>query len=226
MQLLDRGVPVTLDYQRASGMSLVLLYPGAPVSFPIDWSAPYCPARTAAGPFVLRASLGGGAVLIAVADTRTPACTGDATRRGAARSAMYSGPVAQGSVSSLRGTGRLQGVDADADGYPQRIAPGQDLRFWVMLTNPDSHPVSLAALSALSYAVAVACDHTGPANGYVRTFHYPLGTSPHAAVPAQGTFFLPVTLPIPATACQSHRLSVTWSFNGSMTSFDVRLAIT
>jgi hypothetical protein len=225
VRLLDRGVPVALDYRRAGGPSLVVLGPGAAASFPVGWSPPYCPARTAAGPLVLRASLGGGAVFIVVTDTRTPPCTGGATHRGAARSAMYSGPVALGSISSQPGTGRLRGVSPGAGGYTQRIAPGQDLRFWVTLINPGSHPVSLAGLSALRYTVVVACDYTGPADGYVRTFRYPLGTSPHAAVPAQGTFSLPVMLPGPA-ACQSRRLSVTWSFSGAMTSFDIQLAST
>jgi hypothetical protein len=220
--LLSRGVPVHVDYGRfgLSEVAKVGLPAHGAANFRIDWGAPYCPGRRGPfpgppdkGPFSLRAAVDGLHLDIAVHSTASPGCVLVDTEPDATTSSVVTSPIGPGAAPSgppVAKPSPLRALRATAGDYPDRIMPGHLLTFVVTLANPTGAAVPLTAPSPTSYAIGAYCARTPSTPGYQFARTYSLNTRPRPDIPAHGSVRFAMELAIPAIACPSPRLSITW----------------
>jgi hypothetical protein len=214
VKLLSRGVPVPVDYGRfGTGQAVKVGLPAhGAANFRIDWGAPFCPESTDSGPYSLRAAVDGLTLDIAVDSTDSPDCMDQETNPNVTSSVLTS-PIGPGAVSLVRPQPApfpLHTLTATAGGYPARIAPGQLLKFVITLANPSGAAVSLTSPPHPGYAIGAYCARTPSTPGYQFARLYSLDNRPRPGVPGHGSVRFAMELAIPALACPTHRLSITW----------------
>jgi len=219
--LRSHGVPVHVDYARFGTAKAVRV--GLPAhgtaNFRIDWGAPYCPGLRGPfpgppdkGPFSLRATVDGVAMNIAVHSTASPGCVLEGTHPNVTTSSVVTSPIEPGAVTPgppVAKPSPLRVLHARARDYPSRIVPGHLLKFVIVLVNPTDAPVPLGVVPP-SYAIGAYCARTRSQPGYQFARSYSLNNRARSAVPAHGSVRFAMELPIPAIACPTERLTITW----------------
>jgi hypothetical protein len=214
VKLLSQGSPVPVEYgQFGTGQAVKVGLPAhGTANFRIDWGAPFCRGPADGGPYSLRAAVDGLTLAIAVHSTDSPDCM-DQDNNPNVTSSVATSPIEPGAVSPVRPKPTpfpLHILTATAGDYPARIAPGQLLKFVITLTNPTGAPVSLTAPPHPGYAIGAYCARTPSTPGYQFARLYSLDNRPRPAVPGHGSVRFAMQLAIPALACPTHRLSITW----------------
>lgn len=241
--LLSHGRPVHVDYARfsTSEVTKVGLPPHGTANFRIDWGAPYCPNQRGAlpgppdrGPFSLRARIDGLTLDIAVRSTASPGCLFEDTHPNVTTSSVVTSPIGPGAVTPGPPVARpspLRALLATAGDYPGKVAPGHLLKFVITLANPTDAAVSLTAPPPPGYAIGAYCARTPSHPGYQFARTYSLNNRARPAVPAHARVRFAMQLAIPAIACPTARLNITWQspppgygLQGPHTAFTVALS--
>lgn len=240
--LMSHGVPVQVDDARfgTSQAAEVGLPAHGTANFRIDWGAPYCPGQSGPypgppdrGPFSLRAVVDGLTLDIAVHSTASPGCTLEDTHPNVTTSSVVTSPIGPGAVTPGPPAAKpspLRALRATAKDYPGRITPGHLLTFVITLANPTNAAVSLTGPPRPGYGIGAYCARTPSRPGYQFVKKYSLNNRPRPAVPAHGSVRFAMDLAIPAIACPTARLSITWQsvlsgyLQGPHTAFTVALS--
>jgi hypothetical protein len=182
----------------------------------------------------LRAAVDGLTLDIAVHSTASPGCVLEDTHPNVTTSSVVTSPIGPGAVTPGPPAAKpspLRALRATAGDYPDRITPGHLLKFVITLANPANAAVSLTAPPLPGYAIGTYCARTSSTPGYQFARTYSLNNRPRPAVPAHGSVRFAMELAIPATACPTPRLSITWQspppgygLQGPHTGFTVALS--
>lgn len=241
--LRSHGVPVQVDYARfgTDKAATIGLPSHGSANFRIDWGAPSCPGQHGPypgppdkGPFSLRATVDGLTLDVAVHSTVSPGCVLEDTHPNVTTSSVVTSPIGPGAVTPgppVAKPSPLRALRATAGGYPGRIAPGHLLKFVITLTNPTSAAISLKAPPPPGYTIGAYCARTPSRPGYQFARGYSLNNRPRPEVPAHASVRFAMELAIPAIACPTARVSITWQsppggfgLRGPHTAFSVVLS--